>query len=207
MAGLNNELVGALVDAGLLTLRLPAPGRDRMRVALPRLAFTTAVRVIDRVHDDTANRRTDSAPALRTGLAERTERVLGVADFADGRAAVDVDLANLAGTQPQLRVFAFTRQQLHRATGCARGGSITWLSWPAYPENMINYSDPGRLIQQSYYAGARLDRRALRARRACRGGMAELAPGAARGRGAERGGGTRTRGRRLRHTPWRVSLS
>ncbi|MBI5770345.1 MAG: hypothetical protein HZA93_21395 [Verrucomicrobia bacterium] len=42
----------------------------------------------------------------------------------------------------------------------ARGGAITWLSWPGYPENMINSADPGRLIQQSYYAGARLDRRA-----------------------------------------------
>jgi hypothetical protein len=42
----------------------------------------------------------------------------------------------------------------------ARGGAITWLSWPAYPDNIVNSSDPGRLIQQSYYAGLRLDRRA-----------------------------------------------
>jgi hypothetical protein len=42
----------------------------------------------------------------------------------------------------------------------AKGGAITWLSWPAYPRNMVNSADPGRLIQQSYYAGLRLDRRA-----------------------------------------------
>jgi hypothetical protein len=41
----------------------------------------------------------------------------------------------------------------------AAGASITWLSWAAYPRNTVNSHDPGRLIQQSYYAGHRLDRR------------------------------------------------
>lgn len=41
-----------------------------------------------------------------------------------------------------------------------RGGSITWLSWGGHPKNAVNHADPGRLIQQSYYAGLRLDRRA-----------------------------------------------
>jgi hypothetical protein len=42
----------------------------------------------------------------------------------------------------------------------AKGAAITWLSWNAYPKNMVNIADPGRLIQQSYYAGHRLDRKA-----------------------------------------------
>lgn len=41
----------------------------------------------------------------------------------------------------------------------AKGGSITWLSWRGQDKNVVNHSDPGRLIQQSYYAGHRLDRR------------------------------------------------
>ncbi|MEO2048241.1 MAG: hypothetical protein ABGX16_16940 [Pirellulales bacterium] len=41
-----------------------------------------------------------------------------------------------------------------------KGGSITWLSSKAYPQNIVNLADPGRLIQQSYYAGKRLDRTA-----------------------------------------------
>lgn len=41
-----------------------------------------------------------------------------------------------------------------------KGGSITWLSWKGYPQNVVNIADPGRLIQQSYYAGASLDRTA-----------------------------------------------
>ncbi|GAB5439667.1 MAG: hypothetical protein Fues2KO_00160 [Fuerstiella sp.] len=40
-----------------------------------------------------------------------------------------------------------------------KGGAITWLSTKAYRRNMVNVHDPGRLIQQSYYAGASLERR------------------------------------------------
>jgi hypothetical protein len=41
-----------------------------------------------------------------------------------------------------------------------KGAAITWLSWTGYPKNTVNSADPGRLIQQSYYAGNRLDRQA-----------------------------------------------
>lgn len=41
-----------------------------------------------------------------------------------------------------------------------KGGAITWLSWNSYPKNCVNSIDPGRLIQQSYYAGKSIDRRA-----------------------------------------------
>ena len=40
------------------------------------------------------------------------------------------------------------------------GASITWLSWQGHQENSVNIHDPGRLIQQSYYAGKLIDRRA-----------------------------------------------
>lgn len=42
----------------------------------------------------------------------------------------------------------------------AKGAAITFLSWKTYPKNTINEADPGRLIQQSYYAGADLERKA-----------------------------------------------
>lgn len=41
-----------------------------------------------------------------------------------------------------------------------KGGAITHLSGADYPKNVVNSADPGRLIQQSYYAGKRLDRQA-----------------------------------------------
>jgi hypothetical protein len=43
---------------------------------------------------DAANRRANAAPAVGTGLADRAQAVLFVADFADRRAALDVHLAN-----------------------------------------------------------------------------------------------------------------
>lgn len=41
-----------------------------------------------------------------------------------------------------------------------KGASITWLSWTTHPKNTVNHADPGRLVQQSYYAGRVLDRKA-----------------------------------------------
>lgn len=40
------------------------------------------------------------------------------------------------------------------------GASLTHLSWAGYRKNTVNIHDPGRLIQQSYYAGRPLDRTA-----------------------------------------------
>lgn len=42
----------------------------------------------------------------------------------------------------------------------SKGATITWLSSDKHVGNMVNLHDPGRLIQQSYYAGKSLDRRA-----------------------------------------------
>ena len=39
-----------------------------------------------------------------------------------------------------------------------KGSAIVWLSWRGHPGNAVNLHDPGRLIQQSYYAGQLLDR-------------------------------------------------
>jgi hypothetical protein len=40
----------------------------------------------------------------------------------------------------------------------AKGAAITWVSWNDQPKNIVNIHDPGRLIQQSYYAGKSLNR-------------------------------------------------
>ncbi|WP_419194803.1 hypothetical protein [Novipirellula herctigrandis] len=39
-----------------------------------------------------------------------------------------------------------------------KGAAITWLLSKDYPKNMVNVCDLGRLIQQSHYAGKRIDR-------------------------------------------------
>jgi len=70
-----------------------------MRITLTSFGFTTAVRVIDRVHRRAANGRLDTTPAFRAGLAQFFQAVFDVADFADGGVAVDRHLAHLAGAQ------------------------------------------------------------------------------------------------------------
>src|SRR5690606_22433764 len=113
-------LLRALVVAGLQTLGLLTPRRDRVRVTLSGLAFTTTVRVIDRVHDDTANGRADALPTLSAGFAVLTQVVFAVADFADGGAAIGVNLAHFTRAQTQGGVGAFASNQLHRGAGAAR---------------------------------------------------------------------------------------
>jgi len=65
-----------------------------------------------------------------------------------------------AGEQPDDHILLLDNGTVRVGIDRAKGGAITWLSWSSYPRNMVNSSDPGRLIQQSYYAGKSLDRRA-----------------------------------------------
>src|SRR5215218_981287 len=83
--------LGALVVAGAVTLGQVAPRIDRV-TAFAGLALAAAVGVVDRVHHHTA----------------------------DGRAALDVDLANLTGAHADLRVSAFASQQRRRRAGGTR---------------------------------------------------------------------------------------
>src|ERR1700747_278914 len=69
LVGLDDHVVRALVVTGLQALGVPAPRRYRVGVALAGLALAAAVRVIDRVHGESAHRRADAAPALRARLA------------------------------------------------------------------------------------------------------------------------------------------
>ena len=90
-----------------------------MRVTLAGLGLTTTVRVVNRVHGSTTNGRADAAPTLGTGLAQLFQAVLVVADFTDGGAALDRNLAHFTRAQAQGGVDAFASHQLHGRTGGA----------------------------------------------------------------------------------------
>src|SRR6187200_1789054 len=75
-----------------------APGGDRVATT-GGLALATTVRVVDRVHHDTADGGALALPAHAAGLAPVDVRLLGVADLADRRAAAHVDEAHLTGRQ------------------------------------------------------------------------------------------------------------
>src|ERR1700722_9413458 len=116
-------LAAAAADQPVTGLVLPAgtafrltPRADRMATARA-LALTTAVRVVDRVHGDTANRRTLALPAVAARLAELDVAVLRVSDLTDGRAALDRHPADFAGRHAERRVRAFLGQQLNPGAG------------------------------------------------------------------------------------------
>src|SRR5262249_24173982 len=85
--------------------RVPAAGA---------LAFATAERVVDRVHGDAAHVRALAPPAVATGLADRHQTGLAVADGADRGAAIDRHAAHLGGRQTQGGEHAYLGDELDR---------------------------------------------------------------------------------------------
>src|SRR6476619_3092083 len=95
-----------------------APGGHRVATT-GRLALTTTVRVVDRVHDDTADGRANALPPHAAGLAPVDVGLLGVADLADRGAAAHVDEAHLARGHAERRAAALTGDQLGGVAGRA----------------------------------------------------------------------------------------
>ena len=86
---------GLLLAAGAMALGRHAPGGDRVTTSGLVLALAAAVRMVDRVHNRTADRGANAHPALAAGLADLDVGVLGVAHLADGGAAGDEHAAHL----------------------------------------------------------------------------------------------------------------
>ncbi len=82
--------------------------------------FATTVRMINRVHDNTAHRRTDTAPATGTRLTQRAQIVLGIADFTDGRLQSIWILRISPERSRKCRITAITRHELARGASTAR---------------------------------------------------------------------------------------
>src|SRR6185312_8934393 len=96
-AATNNQLVALFVGtagaAFALTVRV-----DRV-TSTGGLAFTTTMRVINRVHDNTADGRANALPAHAASLTPVDVGLLSVSNFADGCAAARIDVADFAGGQ------------------------------------------------------------------------------------------------------------
>src|SRR5699024_5321280 len=118
VAAPDDHAVRTLVGPCFQTFRLPAPGTGRM-TATVGATFTTAMRVVHRVHGNTANLGPPTTPALGAGLAQRSQRMLAVADLADTGAAVDMHTADLTRAQAQANVLTITRRHLHGRAGTA----------------------------------------------------------------------------------------
>src|SRR6478752_1833741 len=146
--------LAATDDQGIAGLALAraalglAPGGDRVATT-GGLALATTVRVVDRVHHDTADGRALALPAHPAGLAPVDVGLLGVADRTDGGAAAHVDVAHLAGGHPQLGAGAFLGDEL----GAIAGGTGD-LGTATGPElDAVDRRTDGDVAQRQVVAG------------------------------------------------------
>src|SRR5690606_38660593 len=99
----HNELVRLLVAPGPVPERRLTPRRSRL-AADRRLALTTAVRVVGRVHGRTPRDRPPAKMPRATGLTDPHVLVVHIADLAQRRHAVQPDHAHLARGHSHLGV-------------------------------------------------------------------------------------------------------
>ena len=83
------------------------------------LALTTSMRMVDRVHCDTADLRPSAKVAGSTGLSERHVHVVLVAELSDGGAALSEDESHLTGRQTKSHIVAFLGHDGRSDTGRA----------------------------------------------------------------------------------------
>src|SRR5687767_2630122 len=125
MARAQDKLVGRLVGPGLLALGRLAPWGNRM-AATGGAAFTTAMRVVDRVHGDAAIVRTLALPDGATGLAEIDVAVVRIGDRADGGDAEAADDALLTRIEAQDRHALVAADKLR--VSASRTGDLATLA-------------------------------------------------------------------------------
>src|SRR5690606_38550062 len=126
MTRAHDELIGRLVGAGLAALRGLAPRRNGM-TATRSATFTTAVRMVDRVHGNAAVMRTLTQPALTTSLAELDVGVVRVGHGTNSRQAGAGYEALRARVQAQECHSAGTTDDL--CVGACGTGDLTALAW------------------------------------------------------------------------------
>jgi hypothetical protein len=98
------------------------------------LTFTTAVRVIDRVHCDTANFRSQTLPTRTARFTKRYVFVLDVPNLAHSRFAYEGNASNLARWHTQLRVIPFLGNELRKRSGGTC--HLPTLAWSQF--NVVN---------------------------------------------------------------------
>src|SRR5215470_14553264 len=113
MPAAQDHAVGALVVTRLVPLGRDARGRDPVLAALG----AAAMRMVDRVLGDAARMRADAEPAAAAGLADDDILLVRVRDRADGREAIEMDLAHLAGAEAQQGIVDIAPDALNERPG------------------------------------------------------------------------------------------
>src|SRR5690606_29360967 len=121
----DDHLVGRFVVARTSTLGRLAPRGHRM-TATRGAAFTTAVRMVDRVLRDAASERTLAGPAVATSLGEGLVGVVGVRHRAHRPHAFAADVTLFARTETHDDETAVTTDDL--SIGASRTGDLATLA-------------------------------------------------------------------------------
>src|SRR5579862_2778396 len=114
----DDQIVRRLFLARLVSLGGLAP--RRLRMVTLRLALATAMRMVDRVHRDSAHVTALAEPSRAPGLADRNIFMIEIADLADGRAAIRLYHPLFARRQLEQRHLALFGHQLRLHTRAAR---------------------------------------------------------------------------------------
>src|SRR5688572_8713858 len=112
----HDQLVRSFLSlAGLHALRL-APRRDR-RTTTRCLAFATTERMIDWIHRNAAHLGTLTAPTICSRLANHSQLMVGITNFADRGQTFGADHTHFARRHAQRDVAAFLGDDLRAVTG------------------------------------------------------------------------------------------
>src|SRR5262249_19569684 len=126
---LHNELVGSFVVPRLVPQCGFTPWCQRVVPLHP--AFTSAMRMIYRIHDHTANGRTYSHMAMPPGLSDRDVLMIEIAYLSNRCRAVHIHQSHFSRRKFDVSVSAFLRYNLcgsARAAGHLRPLSGTKLN-------------------------------------------------------------------------------
>src|SRR5437667_3896758 len=111
---LHNELVSPFVVSCLVAKRRLAPRCHR--VITLNAAFTATMGMVDWIHHNAANRRTNAHVTRTSSLSNRDVFMIEIADLTNRRSTVDIHQSNFAGRQLHVSIRAFLG---HELSGCA----------------------------------------------------------------------------------------
>src|SRR5262245_1464276 len=115
---LHDELVGSFVVSSLVTKRRLAPRRQWV-ISL-HAAFTSAMRMIHRIHHDTTDGRSNSHVSGSSGLSDGDVLMIEISDLTDGRRAIHIHQSHFARWEFHVSISSFFSDDLCGGAGAAR---------------------------------------------------------------------------------------
>jgi len=107
-------------------------------------AFATAMRMVDRIHHNSANCRPFTHVPRSSCFSDSYVLMIEIAHLADGRNALDIHQSRLTRRQLDLRIAALFRNQLR----CGSGASRHLCTLPGTKLDVVNGRSKGNVLQR-----------------------------------------------------------